>query len=169
MSDEKYYQRVADELDGNPRKYTDKALWTKAEVLSQGDSEKTRYKYIELRVKKLNAQDIERATKENEKANLKNNLQEKRKEALKLEEKIMNRELTEEWVLWSLLIGSFFIARLFGLLGVASIWLGYAAYLKLNKEKNLTMSLLIAITVACISYVCGLILISFGLLGFLSS
>ena len=49
MGDEKIYQRVIDELDGKPRKYTDKALWTKAEVLSKGDDEKTRYKYIELR------------------------------------------------------------------------------------------------------------------------
>ena len=46
MGDEKYYKQVQDELDGKPRKFTDRALMAKAEVISEGDTEKTRFKYI---------------------------------------------------------------------------------------------------------------------------
>ena len=51
MSDEKNYQKVIDELNGKPRKYTDKAIWTKAEFLSKGDAEKTRYNTLSLELR----------------------------------------------------------------------------------------------------------------------
>ena len=53
MSDEKLYLQVENELKGKPRKYTDKALMSKAMAVSGGDETKAKYKYIELRVKKL--------------------------------------------------------------------------------------------------------------------
>ena len=53
MNDKKLYVQVENELAGEPRKYTDRALWTKAKTLAKGDEEKTKYTYIELRVKEL--------------------------------------------------------------------------------------------------------------------
>ena len=53
MGDEKFYKQVEDELNGKPRKFTDRALMTKAEVLAEGDKEKARYRYIQLRVEFL--------------------------------------------------------------------------------------------------------------------
>ena len=67
MSDEKIFQRVQDELNGKPRKYTDKALMTKAEVLCEGDENKIMYTYIKLRVEKLKKEEEERFKKEESK------------------------------------------------------------------------------------------------------
>ena len=53
MSDEKLYLQVENELKGKPRKYTDRALMSKAVAVSGGDETKAKYKYIELRVQKL--------------------------------------------------------------------------------------------------------------------
>ena len=64
MSDEKIYQRVQDELDGKPRKFTDKALMTKAEILCEGDQTKIKYAYIKLRVEKLKKEEEERLKRE---------------------------------------------------------------------------------------------------------
>lgn len=50
MDDEKYYQVVADELRDNRIK---DALWTKAIAKSQGDENKTKATYIQLRVEQL--------------------------------------------------------------------------------------------------------------------
>ena len=66
MSDEKIYQRVQDELDGKPRKFTDKALMTKAEILCEGDQTKIKYTYIKLRVEKLKKEEEEKKQKEKE-------------------------------------------------------------------------------------------------------
>ena len=70
MSDEKIYQRVQDELDGKPRKFTDKALMTKAKILCEGDEEKIKYTYMKLRVEKLKNEEAERLKRENEKQEL---------------------------------------------------------------------------------------------------
>ena len=64
MGDEKIYQRVQDELDGKPRKFTDKALMTKAEILCEGDQTKIKYMYIKLRVEKLKKEEEERLKRE---------------------------------------------------------------------------------------------------------
>ena len=58
MSDEKLYLQVENELKGKPRKYTDRALMSKAMAVSGGDEDKAKYKYIELRVKKLKAEEV---------------------------------------------------------------------------------------------------------------
>ncbi len=50
MDDEKYYQIVADELRGNR---INDALWTKAIAKSQGDENKTKATYIQLRVEQI--------------------------------------------------------------------------------------------------------------------
>lgn len=54
MDDEKYYQVVADELRDNRIK---DALWTKAIAKSQGDENKTKATYIQLRVEQLMQED----------------------------------------------------------------------------------------------------------------
>jgi len=50
MDDEKYYQTVAEELRANR---INDALWTKAIAKSQGDENKTKAMYIQLRVEQL--------------------------------------------------------------------------------------------------------------------
>lgn len=50
MNDEKYYKVVADELRENR---INDALWTKAIAKSQGDENKTKATYIQLRVEQL--------------------------------------------------------------------------------------------------------------------
>lgn len=53
MSDEKYYEVVADEMAANK---IDKALLIKATVLADGDEKKAKIEYIKLRVQKLKSE-----------------------------------------------------------------------------------------------------------------
>ncbi len=78
MSDEKIYQRVQDELDGKPRKFTDKALMTKAEILCEGDEKKIKYTYMKLRVEKLKKEEAERLKREEIKEKEKSEREEER-------------------------------------------------------------------------------------------
>ena len=71
MSDEKLYLQVENELKGKPRKYTDKALMSKAMAVSGGDETKAKYKYIELRVQKL--KEIKEAKELNKQKQFENN------------------------------------------------------------------------------------------------
>tara|TARA_B100000963_G_scaffold272198_1_gene240381 strand:+ start:172 stop:540 length:369 start_codon:yes stop_codon:yes gene_type:complete len=86
MSDEKIYQRVQDELDGKPRKFTDKALMTKAEILSEGDEKKIKYTYMKLRVEKLKNEEAERLKRE----------EKKEQERLKREEERLLQQAIDE-------------------------------------------------------------------------
>ena len=64
MGDEQYYLIVEQELKDDK---IDKALWAKASALCQGDEQKTRYQYIQLRVEDLKQEASQRqseATKE---------------------------------------------------------------------------------------------------------
>ena len=86
MSDEKIYQRVQDELDGKPRKFTDKALMTKAKILSEGDEKKIKYTYMKLRVEKLKNEEAERLKRE----------EKKEQERLKREEERLLQQAIDE-------------------------------------------------------------------------
>ena len=188
MSDEKNYQRVIDELNGKPRKYTDKAIWTKAEFLSKGDAQKTRYKYIELRVKKLNEQEEMRAEKvlqkemekkerEREKKELfQANLIRKEREQKEKEEEIAinnlkqmqlqdQKELEESnsIVFWVTIFAAFIGGRLFGVIGVGSVILGYLAYKFAAQEYPLLVSILSGLVVTIVSYFIGVVIFVFGL------
>ena len=188
MSDEKNYQKVIDELNGKPRKYTDKAIWTKAEFLSQGDAEKTRYKYIELRVKKLNEQEEMRAEKVLQKEMEKKERERERKELFqanlitkerekkdKEEERAINhlkqmqlqdqKELEESnsIVFWVTIFAAFIGGRLFGVIGVGSVILGYLAYKFAAQEYPLLVSILIGFAVTIFSYFIGVVIFVLGL------
>ena len=86
MSDEKIYQRVQDELDGKPRKFTDKALMTKAKILSEGDEKKIKYTYMKLRVEKLKNEEAERLKRD----------EKKEQERLKREEERLLQQAIDE-------------------------------------------------------------------------
>ncbi len=91
MSDEKIYQRVQDELDGKPRKFTDKALMTKAEILSEGDEKKIKYTYMKLRVEKLKNEEAERLKREEKKEKERLKREEEREE-----ERLLQQAIEEE-------------------------------------------------------------------------
>ena len=91
MSDEKIYQRVQDELDGKPRKFTDKALMTKAKILCEGDEEKIKYTYMKLRVEKLKNEEAERLKREEKKEQERLEREEEREE-----ERLLQQAIEEE-------------------------------------------------------------------------
>lgn len=156
MSDEKLFQRVENELNGKPRKYTDKALWTKAEVLSEGDEKKTRYKYIELRVEKLKEQDAERLRKAEKTA-------EQQREISRLEEEQRKKESTDSALFWPIIILAFIVGRFFGFLGVGSFFLGYLAYEHVAKNHPMLVSIFAGVAAAVISYFIALVVFVNGL------
>tara|TARA_B110000003_G_scaffold276180_1_gene321331 strand:- start:108 stop:698 length:591 start_codon:yes stop_codon:yes gene_type:complete len=192
MSDEKHYQRVIDELDGKPRKYTDQAIWTKAEFLSKGDPEKTRYKYIELRVEKLNKQDEIRAEKELQKEKDKKEREKARRKlfeanAIKKEQEKEEKEKqrdenylkqlqlekeqeeqeelkeTNSLVFWITFASAFAAGRFFGLVGVGSVFLGYLTYKYASAEYSIFISILSGVAVTVISYFVGVLVFVIGL------
>ena len=91
MNDEKIYQRDQDELDGKPRKFTDKALMTKAEILSEGDEKKIKYTYMKLRVEKLKNEEVERLKREEKKEQERLEREEEREE-----ERLLQQAIEEE-------------------------------------------------------------------------
>ena len=163
MGDEKIYQRVIDELDGKPRKYTDKALWTKAEVLSKGDDEKTRYKYIELRVAKLKEQEEIKAEKAIQKEREKKEKEENHLKEIQLKDEQKKLEKTDSTIFWVIFFIAFIAGRLFGLIGLASVFLGYFSYKYASKEYSLLISILSGVAVTVISYYVGLLVFVIGL------
>ena len=168
MSDEKIYQRVQDELDGKPRKFTDKALMTKAEILCEGDEKKIKYTYMKLRVEKLKNEEAERLKRENEKQEL---IEARRleRELQQAEEEIKHKKNKSELVLWVQLIAVIILIRIlsryvvigFGAMAFISILIGYITYnYSSGIGKSSSTSIAGAILVGVISYVVGALLIS---------
>lgn len=168
MSDEKIYQRVQDELDGKPRKFTDKALMTKAKILCEGDEEKIKYTYMKLRVEKLKNEEAERLKRENEKQEL---IEARRleRELQQAEEEIKHKKNKSELVLWVQLIAVIILIRIlsryvvigFGAMAFISILIGYITYnYSSGIGKSSSTSIAGAILVGVISYVVGALLIS---------
>ena len=168
MSDEKIYQRVQDELDGKPRKFTDKALMTKAKILCEGDEEKIKYTYMKLRVEKLKNEEAERLKRENEKQEI---IEARRleRELQQAEEEIKHKKNKSELVLWVQLIAVIILIRIlsryvvigFGAMVFISILIGYVTYnYSSGIGKSLSTSIAGAILVGVISYVVGALLIS---------
>ena len=168
MSDEKIYQRVQDELDGKPRKFTDKALMTKAKILCEGDEEKIKYAYMKLRVEKLKNEEAERLKRENEKQEL---IEARRleRELQQAEEEIKHKKNKSELVLWVQLIAVIILIRIlsryvvigFGAMAFISILIGYVTYnYSSGIGKSSSTSIAGAILVGVISYVVGALLIS---------
>lgn len=168
MSDEKIYQRVQDELDGKPRKFTDKALMTKAKILCEGDEEKIKYTYMKLRVEKLKNEEAERLKRENEKQEL---IEARRleRELQQAEEEIKHKKNKSELVLWVQLIAVIILIRIlsryvvigFGAMAFISILIGYVTYnYSSGIGKSSSTSIAGAILVGVISYVVGALLIS---------
>ena len=159
MGDEKYYKQVQDELDGKPRKFTDRALMAKAEVISEGDTEKTRFKYIELRVEQLKEKEDEKLRKAEEKARQ----EEEKKEQEKLKEIENKKDSTRSWVLWGGLFVGILIGRVFGLLGFMAIVIGGLVFDELYKTKSISFSIVISSIVIILSYLIGSVLVYFFL------
>jgi hypothetical protein len=168
MSDEKIYQRVQDELDGKPRKFTDKALMTKAKILCEGDEEKIKYTYMKLRVEKLKNEEAERLKRENQKQEL---IEARRleRELQQAEEEIKHKKNKSELVLWVQLIAVIILIRIlsryvvigFGAMAFISILIGYITYnYSSGIGKSSSTSIAGAILVGVISYVVGALLIS---------
>ena len=168
MSDEKIYQRVQDELDGKPRKFTDKALMTKAKILCEGDEEKIKYTYMKLRVEKLKNEEAERLKRENEKQEI---IEARRleRELQQAEEEIKHKKNKSELVLWVQLIAVIILIRIlsryvvigFGAMVFISILIGYVTYnYSSGIGKSSSTSIAGAILVGVISYVVGALLIS---------
>ena len=168
MSDEKIYQRVQDELDGKPRKFTDKALMTKAKILCEGDEEKIKYTYMKLRVEKLKNEEAERLKRENEKQEI---IEARRleRELQQAEEEIKHKKNKSELVLWVQLIAVIILIRIlsryvvigFGAMAFISILIGYVTYnYSSGIGKSSSTSIAGAILVGVISYVVGALLIS---------
>ena len=107
MSDEKIYQRVQDELDGKPRKFTDKALMTKAEILSDGDEKKTKYSYIKLRVEKLKNEEAERLKREEAKEKERKEREEEREEERLLQQAAMEKDSNKSISTFKLILYAF--------------------------------------------------------------
>tara|TARA_B100000902_G_scaffold343781_1_gene348682 strand:- start:185 stop:688 length:504 start_codon:yes stop_codon:yes gene_type:complete len=162
MGDERLYQQVKNELEGKPRKYTDRALMTKAEVLSEGDETKKIFKYIQLRVEQLKEKEREKARKitikEKEKAE---KIRIKEREISNEEEdlKIAN---SNYWIFWIALLLAFLAAsRLGGLLGFVSVMAGYYAFFIQRKErKSFLFSMLSGFGVSLICYFLGVAALS---------
>ena len=150
MGDEKFYKQVEDELNGKPRKFTDRALMTKAEVLAEGDKEKARYRYIQLRVEFLKNKEKEEnkilALKKEEERNIKIT---KEKEQLSY--------LVSGWGL----IAVFLIAYFFGLLGAAAVIIGIFAFNISYKNNTKNFSIFISLASGLVSYFLGLIIFAF--------
>ena len=159
MGDEKYYKQVQDELDGKPRKFTDRALMAKAKVISEGDTEKTRFKYIELRVEQLKEKEDEKLRKAEEKARQ----EEEKKEQEKLKEIENKKDSTRSWILWGGLFVGILIGRVFGLLGFMAIVIGGLVFDELYKTKSITFSIVISSIVIILSYLIGSVLVYFFL------
>ena len=175
MSDEKIYQRVQDELDGKPRKFTDKALMTKAKILCEGDEEKIKYTYMKLRVEKLKNEEAERLKRENEKQEiiearrLESEARRLERELQQAEEEIKHKKNKSELVLWVQLIAVIILIRIlsryvvigFGAMAFISILIGYVTYnYSSGIGKSSSTSIAGAILVGVISYVVGALLIS---------
>ena len=158
MGDEKFYKRVEDELNGKPRKFTDKALWTKAEVLSKGDEEKTRYKYIELRVEKLVEEDRKRQEKREREEQEKLARQEIQKLKQEREEEEKAKEKKSFWTGWAFFLVAFIFGRYVGIVGFVAVFFGYLAYDHFAKKGMSTFnSLIISAAVALVVYFIGYI------------
>ena len=153
MGDERLYQQVKNELEGKPRKYTHRALMTKAEVLSEGDETKKIFKYIQLRVEHLKEKEREKEEKEREKAE-KIRINEREKANEKEDSKIANDNY---WIFWIVLFLAFLAARrLGGLLGFVSVMAGYYVFFIQRKErKSFLFSMLSGIGVSLICYFLG--------------
>lgn len=158
MGDERFYKRVEDELNGKPRKFTDKALWTKAEVLSKGDEEETRYKYIELRVEKLVEEDRRRQEKKEleEREKLAEQEIQKLKQEIETEEEA--REKKRFWIGWIFLAVMIIFGRYIGLVGFAGIFFGLLAFDQFIKKgmstfKALSFSTAVGLVVYFIGYI----------------
>ena len=161
MGDEKFYKQVEDELNGKPRKFTDRALMTKAEVLAEGDKEKARYRYIQLRVEFLKNKEEE----ENKILALKEE-QENKALALKKEEERNIKITKEKKQLSNLVLGLGFVAaflfgRFFGLLGAAAIIIGIFAFNISYKNNTKNFSIFISLASGLVSYFLGLIIFAF--------
>ena len=154
MGEEKFYKKVEDELNGKPRKYTDRALMTKAEVLSEGDSEKARYKYIQLRVEQLKEKEHRKIEKEKE-------LIEQEKANQKEQEKIIidsKKATTRNWILFGAFIIAFATGKIIGLLGAISLGVGVFVFLELNKTKSMLLSISVSIFSILAIYFLGILL-----------
>lgn len=159
MSDEHLYKKVNDELNGKPRKFTDKALWTKAEVISKGDEKLTRYKYIELRVSKLAEQEKLKEEK-NQKA------EENQQLAKAKEEEKKQISEKKSYVLFLTFLAAFIFGRMFGLLGLVSVAIGYYCYNYLLNQSSRTFleSILGGLLAGAFVYLVSIYLISNQLL-----
>ncbi len=156
MGDEKLYQQVENELKGNPKKYTDRALMTKAEVLAEGDEKKTRYKYIELRVEKLKAQELEKEEKKQQKIQQKLDQEEQEKFYKEAEKVTKQKREISNWMFWATFVVALILGRLLGLLGFAAALVGYFAYDELlKKDYSQIIAILGGMAAALITYVLG--------------
>ena len=156
MGDEKFYKKVEDELNRKP-KYTDRALWSKAEVLCKGDEKLTRYKYIELRVEKL--VEKEKTRKEmQEQLELEKLYDLKDKAAIEEEKKEEEKkENHKTWVIWLTFALAFIVGRVFGLLGIGAVVAGYYAYDYFYKKDNsMPVSIILGCCAGLIAYGLGL-------------